>query len=544
MQNTYKRKVIVAVSVIAALALTAGLVLFKKPWLTQTKDRMLEVLHLQKKVNVKGDTETLHSNALLERYYKQYGYTQTWSDRSEFYRTMLISMLNYADSLGLDPKNYHQDYIEKYDSLITAGKVDLQQFETENELIFSDAAMSFLFDVAYGKEIDISFNGVKYNIDTAHILNMYSDLMLHKNWRRTLDSIEPRIPQYVYLKTQLNRMNAFLKDFPEADTLTVGNSEAGLIAASVKLNFYGLVTDSLVGDSSDALRLSAAIKGFQKMMNIDTSGKLDTKTTASLNRPLASAMRQMKESLNYWRWTGRLNEHEFILVNIPAARLQIVNPDSAKDLSMRVIVGKTSTQTPSFTAYITKVITYPYWNVPNDIAVKEMLPKIQKSLDYLEANNLQVLDNRGKELDPTQIKWKTLTPARFPYRIRQSTGCDNALGVLKFDLNSPYFIYLHDTNRRDLFTKKDRFMSHGCVRLEKPMELANYVLQDGLDSATVAKLNQCLRDEKPTSFALKKQFPVLILYLTADVDENGWLRFYNDVYKLDEEKKAAERKAV
>lgn len=529
---------------LAALALTAGLVLFKKPWLSQTKERMLEVLHLQKKVNVKGDTEALHSNALLEKYYKQYGYTQTWSDRSEFYRTMLISMLNYADSLGLDPKNYHQDYIEKYDSLISSGKVDLQQFETENELIFSDAAMSFLFDVAYGKEIDISFNGVKYNIDTAHIVNMYSDLMLHKNWRRTLDSIEPRIPQYLYLKTQLNRMKAFVADFPEADTLTVSNNDAGLIAASVKLNFYGLVTDSLVGDSSDALRMSAGIKGFQKMMNLDTTGKLDAKTTAALNRPLGAAMAQMKESLNYWRWTGRLNEHEFILVNIPAARLQIVNPDSAKDLTMRVIVGKTSTQTPSFTAYITKVITYPYWNVPNDIAVKEMLPKIQKSLDYLEANNLQVLDNRGKELDPAQIKWKTLTPARFPYRIRQSTGCDNALGVLKFDLNSPYFIYLHDTNRRDLFAKKDRFMSHGCVRLEKPMELANYVLREGLDSSTVAKLNQCLHDEKPTSFALKQKFPVLILYLTADVDENGWLHFYNDVYKLEEEKKAAEKKTV
>ena len=263
------------------------------------------------------------------------------------------------------------------------------------------------------------------------------------------------------------------------------------------------------------------------------TGKLDTKTIAALNAPVKKRLLQMRESLNYWRWTGRLVEREYILVNIPAARLQLINRDSIRELNMRVIVGKSATQTPSFTAYITQVIAYPYWTVPRDIAVKEMLPKIIKSKDYLEANNLQVLNNKGVEVDPSTIAWSTLGPNKFPYKIRQSTGCDNSLGVLKFDLNSPFFIYLHDTNRRDLFAKKDRFLSHGCIRLEKPMELANYILKDGLDSATTAKLNQCLHNETPTTFKLDKKIPVLLFYMTADVDEHGWLRFYNDVYKLE-----------
>jgi murein L,D-transpeptidase YcbB/YkuD len=227
-----------------------------------------------------------------------------------------------------------------------------------------------------------------------------------------------------------------------------------------------------------------AVKNFQKLVSIDTSGKLDKSTIAALNFPLEKRVEQIKESLNYWRWTGRVKEEEFILVNLPAARLQIVNRDSTHDMSMRVIVGKTGTQTPQFTSYVTSVITYPYWHVPYSIATKEMLPKIKRNPGYLAANELELLNNQGKVLDPYKINWSRVSPKNFKYKIRQSTGCDNALGVMKFDFNSPFSIYLHDTNRRDLFKNKDRFMSHGCVRVEKPMELAHYLLDEGLDSTT------------------------------------------------------------
>jgi murein L,D-transpeptidase YcbB/YkuD len=107
---------------------------------------------------------------------------------------------------------------------------------------------------------------------------------------------------------------------------------------------------------------------------------------------------------------------------------------------------------------------------------------------------------------------------------------------LKFDLNSPYSIYLHDTNARGLFSQKNRFLSHGCVRLEKPMVLAEYVLNEGLDTTTIARLNKCMEEQKQEEFRLKKRFPVLILYMTSDVDENGTLKFYNDVYGVEAKK--------
>jgi len=536
MEATQRKRIILIISSVAILI--ALLVVFRFAFSSSAKTRITNLLHLGNKISVKNDTQKLTSTDLMKKYYDVFGYNEMWTlpqKQDDQYRNMLLSMLDYADSLGLNRADYHADFISRYDSMIKLPEFDYDKYKTESEVIFTDAALSFLYNVAYGKEIKTEYNGVKYNIDSNRILNVYNQLMQHRNWHRTLDSIEPKIEQYLTLKNKLNYMRAFVRDFPETDTLVADNTDGGNIIAGIKLRFYGIISDSLAADSSGRPMLKAPLIAFQKMMGIDTSGKLDDKTLKALNFPLPKRMAQMKESLNYWRWTGRLQEKEFILVNLPAARLQVVNPDSAKDLTMRVIVGKTATQTPSFTAYITKVITYPYWTVPLSIATKEMLPKIKKRLAYLDENNLQVFDAKGKIIDPATVNWNKYSVKYFPFTIRQSTGCDNSLGVLKFDLNSPFSIYLHDTNHRELFANSNRFMSHGCVRVEKPMELANYVLKDGLDSATIEQLNQCLHDQTPKEFPLKNKLPVLILYMTADIDANGNLKFYNDVYKLDDD---------
>ena len=502
----------------------------------RTGDRIKELLHLRKKIVVQNDSTTINGSELLKKYYDVFGYSQVWTDKqkeNEQYREMLIQMFNYADSLGLERNDYHNHYIVKYDSLSRLPNFDLGMYEYENEVIFTDAALSFLYNVAYGKEIKrIEYNGVKYNIDSTRILNMFSELLVHKDWRRTLDSIEPKISQYLFLKDELNRMTAVFQQYPFLDSTPAGT---GKYITHLKLTAYGLLPDIPSDDTVSIELFISAVKQFQLMNNMDTSGTLDEKKFSErLNFPIRTRIEQIKESLNCWRWTGRLKEQEFILVNIPAARLQIVNRDSVRDMSMRVIVGKTETQTPSFTAYITRVITYPYWTVPFSISINEMLPKIIKRVEYLEDNSLQVLNGKGQVIDPKTVNWRKLSKKYFPYTIRQGTGCDNALGLLKFDLNSPFSIYLHDTNRRDLFAKSNRFMSHGCVRVEKPMELAHYLLEDDVDSLITNRLDSCVKDQKPEEFPLKKKFPVLLLYMVADVDENGNLKFYKDIYEAEE----------
>ena len=502
---------------IAGIAIIASLVvlemIFQKPFFNTARDRLTTLLHLHKKVQVKADSIVIHSPDFLEKYFNIFGYQQTWTDTSgenDKYRDMLIEMFHYADSLGLDRKDYHNDYISKFDSLSHLHHFDYSSFEAENELIFTDAALTFLYHVAYGKDINIGFNGIKYNIDSARILRVFNQLLVHRDWRQSLDSLEPKISQYLVLKSELNRMNALIKSSPALDTALITNDDKSKSAIITKLQAYGLLDNAVNTDSISPKMLTAALKNFQRMMSVDTSGKLDERTIGFLNFPLSQRIAQIKESLNDWRWTGRLREKEFVLINIPAARLQVIAADTSKDFGMRVIVGKKSTQTPAFTAYINSVSTFPYWVVPISIATKEMLPKIRQQISYLDDNNIQVINGKGEVVDEQRVDWNRYSEKYFPYTLRQGTGCDNSLGILKFDLNSPYSIYLHDTNAKGLFGSKERFLSHGCIRLEKPMVLAEFILKEGLDTSVIAKLNQSVADQKPADFGLRKRIPVLI----------------------------------
>jgi murein L,D-transpeptidase YcbB/YkuD len=244
---------------------------------------------------------------------------------------------------------------------------------------------------------------------------------------------------------------------------------------------------------------------------------------------VADSLRLIRQSLNFYRYVNRFDADKFVVVNIPASELNVFDQSGKRLLPMKVIVGKPDKRTPCMATFIKGIVAYPYWNVPNGIAVKEMLPKIKKDVGFLYNQNLQVLDSRNKEVDPESIDWESLSETNFPYRIRQASGCENSLGLIKFDLDNPLAIYLHDTNGRDMFTQTtDRWRSHGCVRVQKPVELANFVL--GKQTFDAGFMNRCLIDQKPQTLAMPKPFPVFITYNTADVDAAGRLRFYKDVY--------------
>ncbi|MVM33927.1 L,D-transpeptidase family protein [Spirosoma sp. HMF4905] len=238
---------------------------------------------------------------------------------------------------------------------------------------------------------------------------------------------------------------------------------------------------------------------------------------------------QVKTTLNTYRWLNRFPADKRVLVNIPSATLRVVDRQGVTRLTSRVIVGKAQTPTPSFTAQLTNIVTYPYWNVPRSIAVKELLPKIRKNPAVVLADmNLQVIDARGRIVPPDSVNWSGSITQTFPYWLRQSTGCDNALGVMKFGVNSPYDIYLHDTNQRGLFANGNRALSHGCIRVEKPVELANQLLVTARFEASF--LTSCLKQASPKTIPLPKPVPIIITYNVLDIDETGAIRVYRDVY--------------
>ncbi|GAB3796958.1 hypothetical protein GCM10028819_15520 [Spirosoma humi] len=249
------------------------------------------------------------------------------------------------------------------------------------------------------------------------------------------------------------------------------------------------------------------------------------------NPAFADSLRLIRQSLNFYRYVNRFDPDQFVLVNIPAGELNVFDRTGKRLLPMQVISGKPDKMTPCMTTYIQDIVMYPYWNVPKNIALSEMLPRMKRDLSYIYNQNLQILDEKEHEVDPEEIDWESLSETNFPYRVRQASGCENSLGLLKFNLANPLAIYLHDTNSRDLFTKtKDHWRSHGCVRVQKPVELANLVL--GTPTFDAAFMNKCLIDQKPRTLPIPKKFPVFITYNIADVDASGELHFYKDVYSL------------
>lgn len=243
----------------------------------------------------------------------------------------------------------------------------------------------------------------------------------------------------------------------------------------------------------------------------------------------APNVKKIKATLAYYRWIHHFDFSESIVVNIASGKLRYYEEGKVK-LTMKIVAGNTPTETPRFTAYCNNITTYPYWNVPRSIAVNEILPFCQENQAEIDRLNMDVLDARGKKVNPASLNWNKYNKNNFPYRFRQDPGCDNPLGVIKFNLTNPYDIYMHDTNLKLAFSKKKRFFSHGCIRLEDPVGLANQFL-DEKDKLSPTYLSDCLENQKPRSKSIKP-VPVFIIYMPAEVTSEGGVTVFEDVYEI------------
>ena len=238
------------------------------------------------------------------------------------------------------------------------------------------------------------------------------------------------------------------------------------------------------------------------------------------------------ESLNAYRWIHRQAQSapRLVMVNIRGAYLTGMDSIGNNVITMRTVVGKLDTPTPTIDTYATSIVTHPYWNVPKSILMKEMFPKAKADSEYLTRNRIEVIDSKGEAVNPEDIDWEEMTAEKFPYRFRQETGGDNSLGLLKVEIKNPLAIYLHDTNARYLFNTNDRWRSHGCVRVQHPTELANFMAGTKLlDSDFLTEPDSV--SIPPKWNKLKRRVPVFLFYLGADCNEKGDLLYFPDVYK-------------
>ena len=233
-------------------------------------------------------------------------------------------------------------------------------------------------------------------------------------------------------------------------------------------------------------------------------------------------------SMNYYRWIWHFQLDSFIVVNIASATLRYYKKTDLL-LNMRAILGQPNKRTPRFASYCHDVVLYPYWYMPHSIAVNEWLHSFKRNPGLLTKMDMVVLNSRGNIISPYAINWKALNKNNFPYQIREGTGCDNPLGVLKFNITSPYSVYMHDTNLKYAFSSVSRWRSHGCIRIQDPIGLANVLLPEPVDTAF---LKACFHNQKPVIQPIPTPVPTFVVYMTAEVNENGIVEYYKDVYDL------------
>ncbi len=312
--------------------------------------------------------------------------------------------------------------------------------------------------------------------------------------------------------------------------LAYGTHSIGLQYEGVRFKMNAFNVPALVNEY-------AVNKSLNKLAQYFTSSSKEVTAILNTLKLYRDSVKQanvkielLTKAANDYRWLNAIKkENRIILVNIPSAQLRAY--DHGKQvLSMKVIVGKYETQTNTLSSPIDKITINPYWVVPKSIATKEMLPKIRKDIGYFEENHLQLLNANYRVIKPSTINWEIYSEENFPFTIRQGTGCDNSLGLLKIEFDSPFGIYLHDTPEKALFGNANRFYSHGCMRMEKPIDMGKWLLQNNPKALDTIDFNKCYKDPAPKSIAVTLSTQVIVWYSLVDFDNNGNLKFYKNIY--------------
>jgi L,D-transpeptidase YcbB len=452
----------------------------------------------------------------------------------------LIAALNAASEEGLDPQLYNVTLIEQKRQTASRGFLSKKGFEP-SEAGQQDVWLTYLYlkyasDLADGLS-DLARADAKWQIRPEKFdPDATLEEALEKNRiEKSLRELTPENPQYVALRRVLAKYRAQAANggwptVPAKLRLAPGHRSRATALIAQRLSASGDYAGPAVDASGTALYstdLQEAVKRFQRRHGLTDDGIVSAPVIAEMNVPIDRRISQIALNLERWRWLPRDLGERHILVNIPEYRLEVWERNQVP-LTMRVVVGKQDTQTPIFSDVMTHIVFSPYWNVPPNIAQGETLPEIMRDPGFLDRNNMEVLDADGNSVDPRAIDPADPTS----YRFRQRPGAQNSLGLVKFMFPNQYHVYLHDTPMDSLFARASRSFSHGCVRLENPLALAEYVLRDQ-PQWTRERIQEAMHAEQERTVKLRGAIPVYLGYWTARVSADGILQFRRDVYDID-----------
>jgi L,D-transpeptidase YcbB len=469
------------------------------------------------------------NDSKINDFYARMMYKTAWVQKENTNTlNIFFNTLKQAADIGLTERNYQFEFINSF----LDNKYPLQTLDDSlnAEINFSDAALHFYSDIAFGNtKPAFEYDGLKYTPGCSNLPILLAQSILTNGLQALFQQLSGTLKEITTMQNKLKWFNLITKaaDFSEVIITSnkITNTNTPLIT---KLYQLGII-ESLNFKLPDSI-LKKKVKETQIQFGLLSDGVLRSTLLHELNIPVTARIQQLNLSLNYFRWLNCLIQKQtVIVVNIPATYMKVYS-NSSVILEMRMVVGKKSTPTPTLTSMVNEVILYPYWHVPYSIATKELLPILKRNPGIINTGNYQILNRIGNIVDPFSVNWKSLSQSYFPYLIRQSTGCDNALGLLKLNFNNPFSVYLHDTNGKSFFKYNKRYFSHGCMRMEKPMELAHLILKNNPIAIDTLEQKGCLRNQSPVTVPVENKIPVIVWYNPAGVDSTGRVLFFEDVY--------------
>jgi len=469
----------------------------------------------------------------LQAYYQTYGGELLWlgSNRASAF----VSRLKEAEADGLDPN----DYPSKRLATLSAGGPSIDKRGLAIiELYFSAAFLEYASDLKVGRflpsKIDPNFFIEGRALDQ---LSALKGLERADSIDHFFDKWQSPGRNYAALRIALAQHRAISAKggwsaVPLGDPIRPGTTDPRVPAIRARLSLTeggSQVTAAETQVYNNAL--VEAVKRFQASQGLDVDGVIGSTTIVAMNVPVQERINSIILAMERLRWMPEDLGQQYLIVNIAGFELRRINAGEVEE-RMAVVVGKPYHRTPVFSDRIRFLEFNPYWNVPPDIAIKEELPALRSNAAGRAAQGFEAV--RGDQaVDVRSVDWASVGAGRFPYQLRQRPGTNNALGRVKFMFPNPHNVYLHDSPAHSLFGRSVRAFSHGCIRLSRPLELAEQVLRvGGVKGWTKERIDDVVASAKTTVVNLREPLAVHITYLTAWVDD-GVANFRQDIYGHD-----------
>jgi murein L,D-transpeptidase YcbB/YkuD len=470
----------------------------------------------------------------MTKLYERRGYRPVWTDSAMV--VQLRDQVKLSVEHGLNPEDFHLSQLNT--RIDPRSRSEDPAFQADTDILCTDAFVRLSITLRYGKldaaNLDPAWNFDR-SIDGQDVVLRYNEVLSLGDIANTLRTVAPNLDHYDRLRQALMAYSDIearggWPQVPDGGPLKLGSTGTRVAALSNRLLATG---DLEASDSADLTRfdeaLEAAVVSFQARHGIDADGTVGPRSTEALNVPVEDRIDQIRANLERVRWVFRNIEDTYIIVDIAGYDLRLIERGK-ETWRTQVQVGKPYHATPVFRSRVQYLVLNPTWTVPPGIKRKETLPAIRKDVNYLSNNNMSVVAHDGQIVDPTTIDWAA-TDKGLPYNIRQEPGTHNALGQVKFIFPNPYMVYLHDTPSKGLFSRTERAFSHGCIRTQNPLDLAVHLLDDqGWDRA---RIDSVIASGKTTRVNLTEPIPVMLLYWTAQVSDDGTVQFRKDLYGRD-----------